>query len=81
MSNSGEIPITVSVPVFGRVALGVGRDSAYEAARRGVFPVVEVGALKRVPLLTALRAVVGDGCDIGPLLARFRTEGKAKKVA
>ena len=39
---------TTTVPLAGR-ALGLGRNSAYEAARRGEISVLEFGKLKRVP--------------------------------
>ena len=44
-------PRTMSVPDAGRIYLGISRNSAYEAARRGDIPVVQVGRLKRVPIL------------------------------
>jgi excisionase family DNA binding protein len=43
-------PATYSVPEAGRI-LGIGRDAAYEAARRGEIPLLQIGRLKRVPKL------------------------------
>jgi excisionase family DNA binding protein len=42
-------PKTMSVPEAGRV-LGVGRNAAYEAARRGEIPTIKIGRLRRVPV-------------------------------
>lgn len=43
-------PKTISVPQAGRVYLGIGRDSSYEAAKRGEIPVIRIGKLLRVPI-------------------------------
>ena len=43
-------PKTMSVPEAGRVYLGVGRDASYQAARKGLIPVIKVGHLLRVPI-------------------------------
>jgi hypothetical protein len=80
MGTTDNLPLTCSVPVFGRVVYGIGRNAAYEAARRGDFPVIEVGGLKRVPVRIALRTVVGEGSDIAPLLARFRDAENEKRA-
>jgi hypothetical protein len=47
---------TVSVVTAGR-AFGLGRNAAYEAARRGKLgvPVIEAGGKKRVPSTAVLR--------------------------
>lgn len=39
---------TTSVPLAGK-ALGMGRNAAYEAARRGDIKTIDIGKLKRVP--------------------------------
>ena len=46
---------TISVPEAGRVYLGIGRDSSYEAAKRGDIPVIRVGRLLRVPVIAMER--------------------------
>ena len=46
---------TLSVPEAGRVYLGIGRDAAYEAAKRGEIPFIQVGRLKRVPIIAMER--------------------------
>jgi excisionase family DNA binding protein len=43
-------PRTMSVPEAGRIYLGIGRNSAYEAAHRGDLPVIRIGKLLRVPV-------------------------------
>ena len=48
-------PKTISVPKAGRVYLGIGRDAAYEAARRGDIPVIRIGRLLRVPVIAMER--------------------------
>lgn len=47
---------TVDVPFAGR-ALGIGRNSAYEAAKRGEIPTIIVGGKIRVPT-AALRRLL-----------------------
>ncbi len=44
-------PKTITVPEAGRVYLGIGRDAAYEAAKRGEIPVIRIGRLLRVPVI------------------------------
>ena len=48
-------PKTISVPEAGRVYLGIGRDSSYEAAKRGDIPVIRIGRLLRVPVIAMER--------------------------
>ena len=43
-------PRTMSVPEAGQIYLGIGRNSAYEAAHRGDLPVIRIGKLLRVPV-------------------------------
>jgi excisionase family DNA binding protein len=42
-------PKTVNVEEAGQI-LGIGRNSAYEAVRRGEIPVIKIGKLLRVPV-------------------------------
>ena len=44
-------PRTISVPEAGRIYLGLGRDASYEAAKRGEIPFIQIGRLKRVPIV------------------------------
>jgi hypothetical protein len=41
---------TISVPEAGRRYLGIGKVSAYKAARAGIIPTIRVGHLLRVPV-------------------------------
>ena len=45
---------TVSVPEAGKW-LGIGRNDAYEAARRGEIPTIKIGRLLRVPVVALER--------------------------
>jgi excisionase family DNA binding protein len=47
---------TISVPEAGRW-LGIGRNSAYEAARRGEIPTIRIGRLLRVPVVALERVL------------------------
>jgi len=61
---------TISVPEAGE-CLGVGRNAAYEAAKRGEIPAIRIGRQLRVPiaafermLAEAGRATVANGADV-----------------
>lgn len=41
---------TISIPEAGSLFFSLARNGAYEAARRGEIPVIEVGGKKRVPV-------------------------------
>jgi len=47
-------PETYSVPEAGRI-VGLGRNSSYEAARRGELPVLHFGRILRVPRVALQR--------------------------
>jgi excisionase family DNA binding protein len=51
---------TVTVPEAGRL-LGIGRNAAYEAARRGEIPTIKIGKLLRVPLVALQRKLEDAG--------------------
>jgi hypothetical protein len=38
-----EPPFTEPVPVIGKRLLGLGRAASYEAARKGIIPIIKVG--------------------------------------
>ena len=42
---------TISVPEAGKQYYGIGKNASYEAARRGEILVIQVGRLKRVPVV------------------------------
>jgi excisionase family DNA binding protein len=52
------LPVTVDVPTAAR-ALGLGRSTGYELARRGAFPcrVLRVGSSYRVPTADLMRVL------------------------
>jgi excisionase family DNA binding protein len=55
IENLGEpCPRTISVPEAGRW-LGMGRNAAYDAARRGDIPTIRIGKLIRVPIVALER--------------------------
>ncbi len=54
-------PKTLSVPEAGRVYLGIGRDSSYEAVKRGEIPVIKIGKLLRVPVIAMERMLERAG--------------------
>lgn len=54
-------PKTMSVPAAGRIYYGVGRNLAYEAARRGEIPTIKVGRLLRVPIAAMERRLAEAG--------------------
>jgi excisionase family DNA binding protein len=47
-------PRTISVPEAGKW-LGIGRNAAYDAARRGEIPTIRIGRLLRVPVVALER--------------------------
>ena len=49
---------TANVPDVGRVCFGLSRNGSYDAAKRGDFPTMNVGRLKKVPT-AALRRLLG----------------------
>jgi len=55
-----ELPITVSVPVFGEIVYGLGRNGSYEAAKAGVISTKAVQGKLRVVTRAELRRLAGD---------------------
>ena len=49
MHQQSTRPLTISVPEAGR-RLGIGRNTAYEAARQGQLPVIRIGKRMVVPI-------------------------------
>jgi hypothetical protein len=54
------LPLTMSVPQFGKLVFDISDNSAYAAAERGDIPTIEMGGKKRVPVRIALRRLAGD---------------------
>ncbi len=46
-----ETSKTVSVPEAGRIYFGLGKNSAYEAVKKGQIPVIKIGKILRVPVI------------------------------
>jgi len=75
-----DLPLTVSVPVWGRVAYNLGKNASYEAAKRGQIPTIQIGGVKRVPVRIALKSLIADGGDTSAVLARFREVENVKNA-
>jgi hypothetical protein len=61
MSEHEEsLPLTMSVPRWGRLIWGISENSSYAAADRGDIPTIEMGRLRRVPVRRGLRQLAGD---------------------
>jgi hypothetical protein len=54
------LPLTLSVPQWGRLAFEISENPAYAAADRGDIPTIEMGGKRRVPVRVALRQLAGD---------------------
>jgi hypothetical protein len=54
------LPLTMSVPQFGRLVFELGEAKSYEAATRGDIPTIAMGGKKRVPVRVALLKVAGN---------------------
>jgi excisionase family DNA binding protein len=74
--------LTYSVDEVGKL-LGIGRNQAYDAARRGDFPVLRVGKRLLVPkaAINRMLGLVDDTADPGTTAARRRaTTRKASRI-
>ncbi len=58
--NTDDGCLVLTVPEAGKV-LGMGRNAAYEAARRGDIPTIRIGKLIRVPK-AALAQILERAC-------------------
>jgi hypothetical protein len=54
--SRGRGPFGLSIPEAGAM-IGLGRNSSYEAAKRGEIPTLEFGALKIVPRIPWLKQI------------------------
>jgi hypothetical protein len=81
--SNHDLPITISVPDYGLIALGLQRSGSYEAATAGIIPVIEVQGKKRVPVRAALRKLAGDDPEVLKAIVNdfasklFQLKGKA----
>ncbi len=55
-----DIALTTSVPKAAKI-LGIGRNAAYEAVKRGEIPSIKFGNLIRVPLKALYKKANGEG--------------------
>jgi hypothetical protein len=46
---------TLSVPEAGRLYFNLGKNGSYDAARKGLLPVIKIGSRKRVPIVALER--------------------------
>jgi hypothetical protein len=46
-TENSEVPFTEDVPALGKRMLGLGRAASYEAAKRGIIPMIRVGRKMR----------------------------------
>jgi hypothetical protein len=65
MSQSNAVlPTTLAVPIFGKIAYGMGENTSYSAATRGDFPTIKIGGKVRVPVRLALAKIAGGDHEI-----------------
>ena len=55
MTNGPTQCKTMSVPEWGEQYLGLGRNAAYDAVKRGDIPTIRIGRKIRVPVVAAER--------------------------
>lgn len=81
MTKQTDIPITTDVPTFGRIALGLGRNASYDAAKRKDFPTIELKGLLRVPLRPALEPLLGNASpdERAAIFAKFCKADRPRK--
>ncbi len=60
--------VTTTVPKWGRALLGIGEYAAYEAARRGEIPTIQIGKRKLVPVAVGEKTLGLDPGDADELL-------------
>ena len=53
MTNDPNTCKTMSVPEWGKQYLGLGRNAAYDAVKRGDIPTIRIGRKIRVPVIAA----------------------------
>jgi len=66
---------TISVPEAGQI-LGIGRNQAYDAARRGEIPVLKFGRLLRVSIIQLNRLLEGEAPATDPETGDDSQNGK-----
>jgi hypothetical protein len=72
-----DLPLTMSVPAFGRAVYGLSPDGLYRAANAGEIPVVKVRRKKRVPVRIALQPILGvDPGNLAGVIAQLLSAAK-----
>ena len=74
-----ELSATMSIPEAGEV-LGIGRDCAYEAARRGEIPTLKIGRLRRVPRVAFERMLSPASSRKGRRVMRPGTQSSSPEL-
>jgi hypothetical protein len=54
-----DMPKALSIPEAGARYFGLSKNGSYDAARRGEIPYIEIGRLKRVPVVLMERLMIG----------------------
>jgi hypothetical protein len=62
-----HFPKTLSIPEAGATYFGLSKNGSYDAAARGEIPFIEVGRLKRVPIVAMEKLM--DECGRKPAQA------------
>lgn len=75
-----ELPLTTSVPIYGKIVYDLERNGSYGAANAGVFKTIEVQGKKRVPVRAELRRLAGDDPTVFEALTRDFLS-KLKRIA
>lgn len=55
---------TIPVPDAGKLFFGIGRNAAYDAARKGDIPTVDIGG-RKMAVVSAIAAKLGLPTNIG----------------
>jgi hypothetical protein len=69
---SDDTPKTLSIPEAGRRYFGLSKNGSYDAAARGEIPYIEIGRLKRVPVVAMERLMI-EGTTRKPARDRSRS--------
>ena len=74
------LPLTLSVPQYGKMVYDIGENSSYAAADRGDIPTIEMGGKRRVPVRVALQQLAGGDLGILDALMKDLCAKLEKKV-
>ena len=64
VSETAELPATISVPDAGRRYFGMSRNASYDAAARGEIPTIRIGKILRVPVRAMERILDQAGLPV-----------------